>query len=94
MNHNMGHYSSIVSLLYIVQIQKSTRRRPCKKLLSDTISGSQTKSVLLGVYKYNQESDDHQSKHYPVSAIISIQNSIWCNIATGYSKNTNEDESI
>ena len=59
MHDHLGDHTTIVRFLDIVQKQESAGRRPYEELLLNTISGTETRSVLLGVYKYHQEGAGH-----------------------------------
>ena len=94
MYDNMGDHTTFVCFLHITQKQEPVRRRPCKELLFDIVSGIETRSVLLGVYKYHQKGVDHQFKHDLINIVIKIQDAVGNNITHINSKNSSENKSI
>ena len=88
MYDNMGDHTTVVCLLNITKKQEPIRRRPYKELLFDIVSGTETRSVLLGVYKYNKKDIDYQFKHDLIYIVVGIQDFTWYYITTCDSSNT------
>ena len=88
MYDNMGDHTTVVCLLHITQKQEPVRRRPCKELLFDIVSGTEKRSVLLGIHKYNKKDIDYQFKHDFIDIIIGIQDFTRHYITTCNSSNT------
>ena len=94
MHDHLGDHTTIVRFLDIVQKQESTGRRPHEELLLDTVSRTETRGVLLGVYKYHQKGVDHQFKHDLINIVIKIQDAVGNNITHINSKNSSENKPI